>query len=484
MKRNKIKKAAVIALAGLMMTQAALTGCGKKTVDYNVDGTTDENGENNNGNKSDKGGIAGKLGIPDSINETIDVGTSGLGKITINCEEPKIPEIDKMVVAHYTPITMSNEDKKKIAETLFEKDKGIYVYDYENRTKDDIQKEIDWYKTQIDETKANGDSEYLTYLEEEVSNLENKLAEAPETYPDAGDYSGDIFRGTVDGVTYSLSMDSSSGEDMVGMGSSVYFSSENALYIRPYEGATYGYVDSYVDPYSTVDAETTVNGSSISIEEAEEIAERFLDNIGASDLVKINSNDAFWVYYNNDGEELAREADGYYFEYSRAISGTSTYSGNLWSVDNLNQIDGWINLPIETYRVIVYDGRIIEASWQQIFGSADSTEDVELLSYDAIIEKANTEISKYYEKYQPKYKNVEFNDARLTYYLVSDDGGKCKYIPVWIFSQYEEYMDMDNSNDPVQLVIINAIDGSVIDIVEEAKKLGCFEDYSNSITKG
>lgn len=480
MRKNKIKKAAVIALAGLMMTQAALTGCGKKNVDYNVDGTTDENGE---GNKSDKGGISGKLGIPDSINETFDAGTSGLGSITVNCAEPVIPEVDKMVVAKYTPMSMTNEDKKKIAETLFEKDKGIYLYDYDHPTKEDIQMQIDWHKSQIELAKANGETDYLSYLEEEITNLENQFAEAPETYPDAGDYSGETFRGTVDGVKYGLSMYSNSNDYSVGMGSSVYFSADNALNLRPYEGAENGYLDTYVDPYSTTDETDVVNGSSMTQEEAKDIAERFLDSIGVTNVIEAKSNDLFWVYYNQNGEELAREADGYYFEYYRSIEGIPAYPGNLWSIDNLNQINGWINFPKESYRLAVYDGRVVEASWDQVFGESESMEDVELLPYDKIIESANTEISKYYEKYPPKYKNIEFNDVRLTYFLVSDGDGKCKYIPVWIFAQYLEYMDMDNSNDPVQLVVINAVDGSVIDIVEEAKKLGCFEDYSDSIIK-
>ncbi len=474
MKKSNLKKAAVVALAGLMMAQTALTGCGQKTVDYDVDGNSNQN-DGDKTSTSDRAGIGGKLGVPESCNETIDVGNSTLGSITINDEEIEIPDADKMNVAHFTPYSLTKEDKKKIAETLFEKDKGIYLYDYENRIKSDIQEQIDSDKQQIEQAEEDGDTSWVSYLEEEIKELEKELAEAPETYPEAGDYDGEDFIGMIGDTEYTLGMYSYGAEEDeggAGMGSYVYFSPDNAVDIRPCEGAVSGYITEWTDEA------LGANMSSMTAEEAEDIAENFLADLGITDVIKKQTSDLYWSYYSDNGEAVATEVDGYSVIFSRAIAGTPTYNGRIYSVDNLQQNNGWADIPVESYSVYVYDGKVVKAYWQQIFGQADSVEEnVELLSYEQIIEKANTEMAKYYEKYPTRYKNVEFNDVRLTYYIVSDGDGKCKYIPVWVFSQYEERTDYDGSDNPEQLVILNAMDGSFVDLIEESKALGCYEEY-------
>jgi len=481
MAKFNAKKAAVIALAGLMMAQTALTGCGKKTVDYDLENNSGKgNGENSG--ESDRAGIGGKLGVPESCNETIDVGNSTLGSITINCENIQTPDADKMNVAHFTPYTVTKEDKKRIAEALFEKDKGIYLYDYENLPKSELQKLIDSYKQQIESAQESGDDGWTSYLEEEIKDLEQKLASAPDTYPDAGDYSGEGFIGTIGDIEYSLGMssygeDNEDEEDMTGMGSYIYFGPKDILTLRPYEGASGGYMTEWAGDGSE---ETGANMSSMSAEEAEDIAGKFLADLGITDVVKTTTSDLYWSYYNDvNGEDIAKEIDGYCIVYSKAVAGSPTYNGRIYNVDNLQQNNGWADIPVESYTLYVYDGKVVQADWEQIFGQADSVEEnVELLSYEQIIEKANTEMGKYYEKYATRYKNIEFNDVRLTYYMVSDGDKKCKYIPVWVFSQYEERVDYDGSSQPEQIVIMNAMDGTVIDIIEEAKALGCYEEWN------
>ncbi len=486
MRKSNLKKAAVIALAGLMMAQTALTGCGKKTVDYDLEGNAnkgDSSNQNDGGktNTSSGGRIGDRLGIPKSCNETIDVGNSTVGSITINDDEIEIPDADKMNVAHFTPYSFTKEDKKKIAETLFEKDKGIYLYDYENRIKSEIQAQIDSDKQQIEQAEADGDASWAAYLEEEISQLEKDLASAPDTYPEAGDYDGDGFIGMIGDTEYTLGMYSYGAEEDeggVGMGSYVYFSPKDALTLRPHEGATGGYMTAFA---SDEMQDLGANMSSMTAEEAEDIAVNFLAEIGITDVVKAETSDLYWSYYSENEGESATEIDGYSVIFSRAIAGSKTYSGYISSADNLQQNNGWVNIPVERFSLYIYDGRVAEANWEQVFGQADSVdENVELLSYEQMIEKANTEMAKYYEKYPTRYKKIEFNDVRLTYYVVSDGDGKCKYIPVWVFSQYEEYTDYDGSDSPEQIVILNAMDGTFIDLIEEAKKLGCYDDFSNA----
>lgn len=52
-------------------------------------------------------------------------------------------------------------------------------------------------------------------------------------------------------------------------------------------------------------------------------------------------------------------------------------------------------------------------------------------------------------------------------------------MPAWILSQYDEYVDYSEKDYPVQLVIIDATDGSVIDILELSRSLGTYRNYDD-----
>lgn len=476
MTKNKLKKAVVVAAAGIMLMQTTFTGCGKKDVDYNVNGNQSQSSSDEKGISSE-GGIAGKLGIPESCNETIDVGNSGIESIVINDTEIQIPDTDKMNVEHFTAKAVDNEEKKRIAETLFEKDKGIYLFDEEKQTKSDIEEQIGIYKSMIEEAQENGNDAWATYLESEVKGLESQLAAAPDTYPEAGNYEGELFLGVKNDMDYLLGVvDCQDNSDVPGLGTYVYFGPKlEFLTLRPYEGASFAYCSEYDDMGNGVSANT----SKMTKEEAEEIAEAFISDIGIKGIIKTETTDLIWEYLSADGMVLATESDGYVVRYSRAVSNTTTYTAGFDNVDNLQTDNGYIEPPVEKYSIYVYDGKIITANWTQIATEADSVEEnVELLSYEQMIEKANTEIPKYFEKYSTRYKNIEFNDLRLTYYVVSDGENHYKYIPVWVFAAYTELQNSDGASRPEQLVIMNAMDGSVIDILEDAKTMGCYEEYN------
>ena len=60
---------------------------------------------------------------------------------------------------------------------------------------------------------------------------------------------------------------------------------------------------------------------------------------------------------------------------------------------------------------------------------------------------------------------------------VMEDDGKMYYIPVWAFKQSEELRDQSSDAEVSQAVMINAMDGSYIDIVENAKKLNLWDSF-------
>jgi hypothetical protein len=63
--------------------------------------------------------------------------------------------------------------------------------------------------------------------------------------------------------------------------------------------------------------------------------------------------------------------------------------------------------------------------------------------------------------------------------LTVDKDGNKKYVPAWVFVEYEDYDDPEayrNGEYPIrQLAYINAIDGTYIDIYKNAKTLGMIE---------
>lgn len=50
-------------------------------------------------------------------------------------------------------------------------------------------------------------------------------------------------------------------------------------------------------------------------------------------------------------------------------------------------------------------------------------------------------------------------------------------------SQYDEYQDYSEKDNPIQLVVIDARDGSVIDLLELSKSLGTYYTYDDTPTE-
>ena len=147
-------------------------------------------------------------------------------------------------------------------------------------------------------------------------------------------------------------------------------------------------------------------------------------------------------------------------------------------VDNITQDDGSVSIPAETCTVYVDSNGIISASWVSYLETTGKTESNELLSFKELLEKANKNIAEYYTTYPTRYKKVEFNSMKLGYYLEkTDEEGTFKYVPAWILTQYEDMTDSTNETYPTQMVVLDATDGTVIDLMELSKALGTYQSY-------
>lgn len=461
------RKMAALAIAGVLAAGVALTGCGKKNIDYSVDG------ESGNGGGSDSGSLQGKYGIPESCDTTLDVGSSGISKLTIEADEITVPDTVDLPTVYMKRKENTNDSKKQIVESILEKDKGIYTYDYENMTKSDIQEQIDEYEKEKKASAANGDTSSSAWYDSMIDDLKGQLQKAPDEYPAADDYSGNAFLGEIGGRKYLVYMDEQ------GSGGGSVSLKDQLITYRPKDGMNgvyYSTPDSG-DDLSDVDVSAS-NVCTFTKEEAQSIADDFLSKVGISDASLTDTQDLYWYYYGTDGNTEAVDVDGYVFTYSRAINDQTTDVPEAWNVDNITQDDGSVSIPAETCTVYVDSNGIISASWVSYLETTGKTESNELLSFKELLEKANKNIAEYYTTYPTRYKKVEFNSMKLGYYLEkTDEEGTFKYVPAWILTQYEDMTDSTNETYPTQMVVLDATDGTVIDLMELSKALGTYQSY-------
>lgn len=424
MKSMNVRKCmTVVMIEGALVMSMLFSGCGKKDVDYQLDG----NSESYRDNADIDGELAEKLGVPQSCEVSIDTGRSGLQSIMLKDDAIEVPESDSMSVFYYEKICVDSNYKQAIAESLFDKEQGIYEYKY--RIKSEIEEEIANVKEQQENLISQGyiDLWYDAYIEE----LEKQLQDAPVEYPPAGDYSGFSFIGSMNGQEYGFGIYTE--EDIDSPIVNAFLAPRNEFLYRPYEGATYGYCLEGPSAYNF----SGINLCKITQEEAIDVAEDFLIQCGTTDMIPASICVLEWSYSDQStGEEIATEYDGYVIRFNRAINNTLAYKGEIYDADNLSMKDSSIDLPIESYIVYVDDHGIVEAYWTVIFSKTEEEEkNVELLSWNEMLVAANKNISEFYEKYPTNYKKIEFNDVRLTYYPAVDENkeNSYKYIPVWVF---------------------------------------------------
>lgn len=461
------KKMAALAVAGVLAAGTALTGCGKKNIDYSVDGGSE------NGGSSDSGSLQGKYGIPESCDTTLDVGSSGISKLAIEADEITVPDTVDLPTVYVKRKEETNDSRKQIVESVLEKDKGIYAYDYENMTKSDIQEQIDDYEKEKKNSAASGDTSSSAWYDSMIDDLKNRMQKAPDEYPAADDYSSDAFLGEINGRKYLMYMDEQGG------GSGSIGLKDSLITYRPKDGmaGVYYSTPDDGDDLSDVDVASS-NVCTFTKEEAQSIADDFISKLGIAEVSLNNTQDLYWYYYGTDGTTEAVDVDGYAFSYSRAINNQTTDVPEAWNVDNITQDDGSVSIPAETCTVYVDSNGVVSASWVSYLEATGKTESKDLLSFKDLLEKANENIAEYYTTYPTRYKKVEFNSMKLGYYLEkTDEEGTFKYVPAWILTQYEDMTDSTNETYPTQMVVLDATDGTVIDLMELSKALGTYQSY-------
>jgi hypothetical protein len=459
-----ISKKKLSTLAVSLMTTMIFTGCGKKIVDYNIDSAENIQSGYDSYDTDDNAGLKVKLGVPDSYKYSFDLDDTGLSELNINVNDIEVPSTDRMSIVYVNKNSYTNEQKKNLCEKIYDESQGIYLYDIDNQPVYVLEDIIESYENC---KKTATDTDVINWCDDTIRDYKSQLATAPDEYESAGDYSSDHFVGTIGDKQFMLYISSDDGAN--------YFSLqflEDVMEYKPYEGAINGLC--YSAEYSQSLEDDTVNLCSLSSDNAEGKAEEFLENVGISNYVLTGIDDLAWEYTNFYEEYVGTIIDGYVVKFSRGIGNESIYDANVGNVDNMQFNDGWFELPSETYTIYVDDNGILGAFCYDLMSPTGETEEnVELLTWEQLIEKSKETIPEYYKKYPSQYKDIEFNDVRLTYYIDTDSSkdGQFMYIPVWVFSQYSD------ENSLQQVVILDARNGSALDLPDIAKQMGCYHTY-------
>jgi hypothetical protein len=483
MRKSYIRRALALSMIGVMMLVGAATGCGKKKVDYNVD---DEKGTAENGSTSDSGELRAKVKAPESYTGDIPVGDSGLSSIRIDADKIDIPDVSTMSVAYCESVTYDDEFKKKLIESILDKSKGIYKYDYEKPVREDVQKELDMYQTMLEDANAAGDTENSQWISGTVDSLKSDLNKATDNRDPAGDvYDGGDYVGYIGDQMYEIAI---YGDEA---GESTSFSLSPYPYvslkdIRPLDD--YYNVSCYEDDYNNADLE---NQSDMSSDEAVSFAASYLAELGYKDIALKSCSPLIWDYLDYAGNTKVEECDGWTVTFVKAVDNVPVYSPEIFNLDYINSYDVIYTSSEQTLMLRIYDGKVFQAGISCSLNTVSQDNNVELLSWDDILKSAQEKIPEFYKDNKTSYMDIVFDRVKLTYYRVkdADTEGQLKLIPVWAFiSTGNADGDGETATEesaeeaaaaiqyPQQLILINAIDGSLVDVVGELDN-GGYQSY-------
>ena len=489
--RNCRRKMMALFLAGSLAAGTVFTGCGKQADDPNSGADSGYQADNGQAGKTtesdmniaggDSGTLQARYQIPESCKQDIAVGDTGLKQITIDDDTVTIPDTGDMYIAHFKKKTVGNAERRQVAEAVFDTDQKIYAVPDGKRSRAEVQADIDWCK---DLQKQSGDAE--GYYSSMIAGYEAELKDALDEYPEAGDYSASTYKGMAGGNACTLYAADTS-KDNLGWSYSI----DDLLAYKPKDGAE-GVYTLGLDDYETYRDEETniteddVNSCTITQDKAERLANDFLSKVGVTDMMLKKTAPLCWVYYSSESKsgDMAVDIDGYIFTYGRAINSQPVSVVNAGLADNLSwdpetqqQTDLMATIPAEECIISIDANGVVPANWVDFLEEAGQQEPAKLLSFDEILAKANETVPAYYKKYPTRYNKIEFNDLTLSYYLKQGtDEASFDYVPAWIFSQYTETTGYTDTVNQEQLVVIDATDGSVIDLLELSKAAGSFYD--------
>lgn len=458
---------------GIMAVFASgiLSGCSQeKTVDYTIEGMPVEGQRQNSGGKR---GVF-QFGEDEVWKDTwtLEIGEGmALGREIIPLvtdvhvdAQIRVPQTRQMSVIEVTEPEFNEEYKEALVKNIFDSGE-IYYGDIAHLPRRDLEA---LHPDQIRQEQR----EILSHID---------IESAGDTYTLAEEYNVNEYIGRYDGRLYNLSLEELSGEKC--RLKQIVFTPQSLQEVCP---------EKYKDwenlaCTSWVLGDHVENECRLSEEDARKEALLFIKNLGLDYPVFSYSRPLVWgnpeeiLSLTSITESESWSVNGYVFSFDLGVDDISFvdfgteddykhpwYYGSEWAWLNVNIKEATqysLNTRLEIYITDQGIVRMVANNPMEIIGVSEG---VELLPLDTIKGILKEELEKNWKFFRIDFTEISFDGMELIYFRVQDkeNPGKYSYVPVWRLCNV--------IRDPIahqiivrNPVLINAIDGTVIDFYNE-----------------
>ncbi|MBE5943544.1 MAG: hypothetical protein E7258_01355 [Lachnospiraceae bacterium] len=469
-----MKKYKIILYIGILLI--LMTGCGKDKVEYVTDTNTPTDSI---GSDISMTSVAEKVGVDEELwEEAVDDAT-----VKRIYAEVNVPDVTSMKVINMEKLDYANSPELKESFITTVTDTPVYCYGEGYYIKEELDDDVKYYENIINIRTEAGEvveQEFYDMYNEAVELYEN----APDEYTEITDFSGDeyLFTSDTNGMNYIISFYSNDLIDNYGISMEL----QNMEDLVEANGQRVRFDSIYYHDYVSPED----NQCTISEEDALVMAEDFVENLGVGEFDLYSTHYLEYTFFrgNIDEYDFTEEEklyDGYSFKFIRTVDGIFCVNNNfageqpiieeqareVYGAETDDAFFGPNYLP-EGITINVSSKGIVSFHYGCPMTQQETLYDnVNLLSYDSV---KNVFIEEIYEK--DYYDMTTFRYLELTYFVnVDKETDAHTMVPVWLLYSKSQ---VDGDYDPeYSFVLINAMDGSVINVGEQMMKPFYYSDF-------
>ena len=444
-------------ISAVMCAVIAFTGCSDKDINYETDDSgvsgADALVSEEASADENRGFLAQQLGIPESAKTDLPVDGTNLKKISIDDKDIIVPDKDRMYTKSYRMGILTDTTREEIVKTFLDESEGIYNYPEEMFNEDVDRAGIDKY-------------------------LEDNSGEKP-------DYSGEYFIGKMNGVPYIVRFMSSDWSIDEAFAVSRAYPEEitDEMAARQIRSITYydynpDDLNEDTEKEESTDKEAE-NSCGMNPEQAGRKAAEDMASWGFKDVVQTSIIDMYKGYDGADYNVIEYDKDGYIVRFDASINDTAIYQPVATGIDTITSSsgeDGYVDTGSYYYSERSYyqmsfneDGIVTFYGYWPMRSEDELHQVDKLITWDEAVESLKKAVPQHFAGYTG-YSEVTFNDVRLTYFRTKTGDKQYEVIPVYVFAQLESWAE--ESNAPTQLIMIDARDGSEVDVMQDPGRQG------------
>ena len=464
----------------LLGVAAMFTGCGQKNVDYvaseetasvNAGETIDNSGGEATSDEADVSQVVDDGAVPKRVEETIE---NGGHSIKINADVVGGNSYGNMPIVSLSPVSFSEEDMKRYAETLFDNGEYKIVFpegvDKESilNRKKELEAELNKAGLSYEEATKSEDYGYLAVELERINYELENFRDVPTNMPkyeDEGikwyDYSSADYENKL------CYMEGLYGGDPAFL----YFSNEDGT-----SSVRFGKKKNFYTGYNVVstgslftfskDGDNSQNAEEITTGDAKAMADEFMNKLNVTDLTATDVFDLDsdeMCLYTKTGNDPTR-CNGYAVYYSKVQNDLSIpFSSMITDTYTVRGDNNEITaLGNESLMVYIRGGEVRGFTYFSPMKTEGTTDVKNVTNFGSIKDIAIEALKK---KQEERGEDLYISKIEIGYARVSDPGDYTKMSLVPVIYFFEDDV-IAGSAGATPLAVINIIDGSEIEVGE------------------